>query len=994
MPRQHLNAYEVVFARINGLKYPEKREEDANFEAYFTKPRCVEAGTLIAISGMRESTPSSVARINSDLDVKDFYYYISYVFVNDRTNFDVSTIVKASRTTCDMKVTGEVFQRVRFRDDDDLVKPAKKFQVWQLVHLDQSRKHELIHGKENKALSMPSALAGVSENSHGNDNANVNSSSAKNTYYNLTVRSENEMFNSQYLRQLLPLVEIEGEQREGIKYARNALQSLPVAVECISEHDAREYIKEVTAFLGMQLYLIDTKQIRDIYNSDLNKRQGKDDSNRVKNKVISEILGQLPCIVLIQGLDEYLDLLSLSGADDNQIHRVSMEFAFFASSLIQAINDKSNKDKAAGMIEASNRLVLFHVLTHSVENLNSHIKSMFPSSCAIGPTSVLEKAIQNMLGESVVLSQESLSMVIDLANKRGLGSTEVMAYVQETAFAAFQRENVHNMVEHHISLHLNPFDNFEELLDQAIDSFGIEEEAVSSKVRRNSERQLQEWWDESMRNSHPTRENGTLSRPRSPLSSSPSRDFNNNDNTNNNNSKNNNANRNSSGVLRITPTDIKSVNESLAILNTSTSIAHKRAEMKHKAGKLFESSIDPVRWEDIGGMINVRKEILDIFQMPVLFPQLFSQSAMRRKSILLYGPPGTGKTMVAKAVATECGMSFVSVKGPELLDAYVGESEKNVREIFHYARSNAPCVIFFDELDSLAPARGKGSSGGGVMDRVVSQILAEMDELSETSGDVYVIGATNRPDLLEPALLRPGRFDRKIYISLCVDVESKEAILSAASRNFALEDDVNLKEVAAALPTLMSGAGIAAICRAAYSTALERLISELGVQATREAAVAASESDGFVDDEISIVVDLDDEDTCTNISSYLETLADEDIVVHVSATDFLQAATNAKPSISESDLREYEALEKAFDDRAGDTGVDVDHYTNINTNKISVESNGAMEEEKRENGDERRNDDNSKLPPTKSLPLQKQVFKRSHPRSPNKMRDNHEQVYR
>ena len=127
--------------------------------------------------------------------------------------------------------------------------------------------------------------------------------------------------------------------------------------------------------------------------------------------------------------------------------------------------------------------------------------------------------------------------------------------------------------------------------------------------------------------------------------------------------------------------------------------------------------------------------------------------------LFVSGPPGTGKTLLAKAVATECSLNFLSVKGPELLNMYIGESEKNVRAIFEAARNAKPCVLFFDELDSLAPQRGRGSDSGGVMDRVVSQLLTEVDGL-QSGNEVFVIGATNRPDLLDPALLRPGRCAR------------------------------------------------------------------------------------------------------------------------------------------------------------------------------------------------------------------------------------------
>lgn len=169
--------------------------------------------------------------------------------------------------------------------------------------------------------------------------------------------------------------------------------------------------------------------------------------------------------------------------------------------------------------------------------------------------------------------------------------------------------------------------------------------------------------------------------------------------------------------------------------------------------------IPNVTWDDVGGLASVKKDILDTVQLPLEHPELFAKGLKKRSGILLYGPPGTGKTLLAKAVATSCSLNFFSVKGPELLNMYIGESEANVRRVFQRARDAKPCVIFFDELDSCAPKRGNQGDSGGVMDRIVSQLLAELDGMSEGSGggDVFVIGATNRPDLLDPALLRPGR---------------------------------------------------------------------------------------------------------------------------------------------------------------------------------------------------------------------------------------------
>ena len=175
--------------------------------------------------------------------------------------------------------------------------------------------------------------------------------------------------------------------------------------------------------------------------------------------------------------------------------------------------------------------------------------------------------------------------------------------------------------------------------------------------------------------------------------------------------------------------------------------------------------IPNVTWDDVGGLAHVKHEILDTVQLPLEHPELFSDGVKKRSGVLLYGPPGTGKTLIAKAVATSCALNFFSVKGPELLNMYIGESEANVRRVFQKARDAKPCVVFFDELDSIAPQRGHQGDSGGVMDRIVSQLLAELDGMASGSAasDVFVIGATNRPDLLDPALLRPGRFDRLLY---------------------------------------------------------------------------------------------------------------------------------------------------------------------------------------------------------------------------------------
>ncbi|XP_069344064.1 peroxisome biogenesis factor 6 isoform X2 [Eulemur rufifrons] len=235
--------------------------------------------------------------------------------------------------------------------------------------------------------------------------------------------------------------------------------------------------------------------------------------------------------------------------------------------------------------------------------------------------------------------------------------------------------------------------------------------------------------------------------------------------------------------------------------------------------------IPSVSWHDVGGLQEVKKEILETIQLPLEHPELLSLG-LRRSGLLLHGPPGTGKTLLAKAVATECSLTFLSVKGPELINMYVGQSEENVREVFARARAAAPCIIFFDELDSLAPSRGRSGDSGGVMDRVVSQLLAELDGLHSTQ-DVFVIGATNRPDLLDPALLRPGRFDKLVFVGASEDRASQLRVLSAITRKFKLEPSVSLVNVLDCCPPQLTGADLYSLCSDAMTAALKRRVHDL-----------------------------------------------------------------------------------------------------------------------------------------------------------------------
>ncbi|MEM4343247.1 MAG: CDC48 family AAA ATPase, partial [Candidatus Caldarchaeum sp.] len=219
-----------------------------------------------------------------------------------------------------------------------------------------------------------------------------------------------------------------------------------------------------------------------------------------------------------------------------------------------------------------------------------------------------------------------------------------------------------------------------------------------------------------------------------------------------------------------------------------------------------------VKWEDIGGLEAVKQELREAVEWPLKYPDVFRRLGIRPpRGILLYGPPGTGKTLLAKAVATESQANFISVKGPEVLSKWVGESEKAVREIFRKARETAPCIIFFDELDSIAPRRGIHTDAG-VTDRIVNQLLTEMDGMQTLKG-VVIMGATNRPDILDPALLRPGRFDRVLYVPP-PDRASRLAIFKIHTREMPLDADVDL-EALASITEGYTGADIEAVVREA-----------------------------------------------------------------------------------------------------------------------------------------------------------------------------------
>ncbi|MEM0203598.1 MAG: CDC48 family AAA ATPase [Archaeoglobaceae archaeon] len=280
--------------------------------------------------------------------------------------------------------------------------------------------------------------------------------------------------------------------------------------------------------------------------------------------------------------------------------------------------------------------------------------------------------------------------------------------------------------------------------------------------------------------------------------------------------------------------------------------------------------VPKVRWDDIGGLESAKQELREAIEWPLKFPDLFRATNIKPpKGILLYGPPGTGKTLLAKAVANESNANFISVKGPELLSKWVGESEKHVREMFRKARQVAPAIIFFDEIDSLAPRRG-GIGDSHVTERVVSQLLTELDGLEELR-DVVVIAATNRPDLIDPALLRPGRIERHIYIPP-PDKEARKEIFKIHLRGKPLSEDVSVEELAEKTEGY-SGADIEAVCREAGMLAIREAVAQ--IRDPKEAKEVAQK-------------------------------------VKITKKHFEEALRKVKPSLTREDLRRFETFMKDF----------------------------------------------------------------------------------
>ncbi len=333
-----------------------------------------------------------------------------------------------------------------------------------------------------------------------------------------------------------------------------------------------------------------------------------------------------------------------------------------------------------------------------------------------------------------------------------------------------------------------------------------------------------------------------------------------------------------------------------------------------------------VRWDDIGGLEETKSELKEMVQYPIDHPEKFEKFGMSpSRGVLFYGPPGCGKTLMAKAIANECQANFISVKGPELLTMWFGESEANVRDIFAKARAAAPCVLFFDELDSIATKRGSSAGDSGGADRVINQLLTEMDGIGAKK-NVFIIGATNRPDILDPAITRPGRLDQLIYIPM-PDLESRLSILKASLRKTPLHPDVDLAYIAANTDKF-TGADLSEICNRAVKFAISDEIAK-----SREF------------DEIKKDLSLEEIEEFEQKQLELES---QSVVL---PSHFEHAIRNARRSVSDNDLHQYSQFantlhqSRAQLNSAGGTLGNFAFPKKSNQNGMGTQSQNVVEDE-------------------------------------------------
>merc|ERR1712151_85333 len=324
--------------------------------------------------------------------------------------------------------------------------------------------------------------------------------------------------------------------------------------------------------------------------------------------------------------------------------------------------------------------------------------------------------------------------------------------------------------------------------------------------------------------------------------------------------------------------------DSLAVTNDDFKWALKNSNPSALRETVVE--VPNVSWDDIGGLKDTKRELQELVQYPVEHPEKFEKFGMQpSKGVLFFGPPGCGKTMLAKAIANECQANFISIKGPELLTMWFGESESNVRDVFDKARTAAPCVLFFDELDSVGQARGSSmGDAGGAGDRVLNQLLTEMDGAGAKK-NLFFIGATNRPDILDEALIRPGRLDQLIYIPL-PDKSSRINIFKAVLRKSPVAPDISF-DFTAELTADFTGADITELCQRAAKAAIR---DSIGAEEERRRLAAADGQDAEMDaDEVA------------------------DPVPVIGRRHFEEAFHAARRSVTTHDLYKFDEFRKKFD---------------------------------------------------------------------------------